>query len=145
MPGKEGTVFELEMPAKAKYVSLARLMAASIARRMNFAEESIDDLKIAISEMCTNAIVHAGNGLAERPPITVRYVEGDGFLTVEVRDRGPGFDPGILEQKREGVLSKGFGIPLIRSLVDDFACESHIGHGTVVSITKFLKPENGKQ
>ncbi len=143
MPGKEGTVFELEMPAKAKYVGLARLMAASIARRMNFAEESIDDLKIAISEMCTNAIVHTGNGLAEKPPITVRYVEGDGFLNVEVRDQGPGFDPAILDKKREGILSKGFGIALIKSLVDEFECDSRVDGGTVASITKYLKPENG--
>ncbi len=118
-------------------------MAASIARRMNFAEESIDDLKIAISEMCTNAIVHTGNGLAEKPPITVRYVEGDGFLNVEVRDQGPGFDPAILDKKREGILSKGFGIALIKSLVDEFECDSRVDGGTVASITKYLKPENG--
>lgn len=143
MPGEEGTAFELEMPAKAKYVGLARLLAGSIARRMRFTEESIDDLKIAISEMCTNAIVHTADGKEVNPPILVRYLAGKGFLTVEVRDQGPGFDPRcVLDRERSDLLSKGFGIPLIKSLVDTFECESHPQGGTVVSITKFLEAEN---
>ncbi len=140
MPREETSEFELEMPAQAKYVGLARLLAGSIARRMRFSEESIDDLKIAISEMCTNAIVHTGNGDATKPPILVRYLAGDGFLTIEVRDRGPGFDPAcVLDREREDLLGKGFGIPLIRSLVDVFECDSRPGSGTVISITKFVE------
>lgn len=137
MPQEETTEFELEMPAQAKYVGLARLLASSIARRLRFSEDSIDDLKIAISEVCTNAIVHTGNG--DKPPILVRYLAGDGFITIEVRDRGPGFDPAcVLDRERGDLLSKGFGIPLIRSLVDVFECDSSPGSGTVVSITKFV-------
>ncbi len=140
MPRDETTEFELEMPAQAKYVGLARLLAGSIARRLRFSEESIDDLKIAISEMCTNAIVHTGNGEPSKPPILVRYLAGDGFLTIEVRDRGPGFDPAcVLDRERDDLLGKGFGIPLIRSLVDVFECDSSPGSGTVVSITKFVE------
>ena len=139
MPREKATEFELEMPAKAKYVGLARLLAGSIARRLRFSEESIDDLKIAISEMCTNAIVHTGNGDATKPPVRVRYLAGDDFLTIEVRDQGPGFDPAcVLEREREDLLGKGFGIPLIRSLVDEFECDSSPGGGTVVTITKFV-------
>jgi len=141
--GRERDVaFELEMPAKAKYVSLARLLAGSIARRMKFSEECIDDLKIAVSEMCTNAIVHTGNGTAEKPAILVRFLAGTDHLTIEVRDQGPGFDTGlILGCERSELLDKGFGIPLIQSLVDVFECDSHPKGGTVVSVTKYLRPE----
>jgi serine/threonine-protein kinase RsbW len=143
LPGDEGTAFELEIPAKAQYVGLARLLASSIARRMRFAEESIDDLKIAISEMCTNAIIHTGNGKGDKAPILVRFLAGDGFLTIEVRDEGPGFDPSlILNRERTDLLGKGFGIPLIRSLVDVFECDSHPKSGTIISITKYLDDEN---
>lgn len=145
MPENKGMAFELEMPAKPAYVGLARLLAGSIARRMRFTEENIDDLKLAISEMCTNAIVHTGNGDGEKPAIIVRYLAGDDFLTVEVKDEGPGFDPSrVIDREREDLLSKGFGIPLIKSLVDVFECDSQPQSGTVVSITKFLKPDNGE-
>ncbi len=145
LPGDEGKAFELEMPARAKYVGLARLLAGSIARRMRFSEESIDDLKIAISEMCTNAIVHTGNGKEGKSPITVRYLAGDGYLTVEVSDQGPGFDPGlVLGRERTDLLSRGFGIPLIKSLVDVFECDSHSQGSTTVSITKYLDGEKNE-
>lgn len=145
MPEKKGKAFELEMPAKAKYVGLARLLAGSIARRINFTEENIDDLKIAISEMCTNAIVHTSNGVKDVPPIVVRYLAGDDFLTVEVEDQGPGFDPEcVLDQEGRDLLGKGFGIPLIMTLVDVFECDSDPQSGTVVSITKFLQSEKGE-
>ena len=110
---------------------------------MRFTEESIDDLKIAISEMCTNAIVHTGNGREGKAPILVRFLVGAGFLTIEVSDRGPGFDPSrVLDNEPTDLLNRGFGIPLIKSLVDDFACDSRLQEGTVVSITKFLDGEN---
>jgi serine/threonine-protein kinase RsbW len=145
LPDREGMPFELEMPAKAKYVGLARLLAGSIGRRMRFSEESIDDLKLAISEICTNAIVHTGDGDTERPPILISYLLCKDFITVTVKDQGPGFDPGlILDREREGLLSKGFGIPLIKSLVDVFECDSHPKSGTIVTITKFLKPEKSE-
>ncbi len=136
--------FELEIPANAKYISLARLLAGSIARHMNFSEDSVDDLKIAVSEMCTNAVIHTGNGTARKAPITIRYIVGEASLTIEVRDQGPGFDPlCVLESQPSELLEKGFGIPLIRSLVDVFECDSSPGGGTRVSITKFL-PGGGK-
>jgi serine/threonine-protein kinase RsbW len=130
--------FELEIPAKPKYVGLARLLAGSIARRMSFSEENIDDLKLAISEMCTNAIVHAGNGGSA--PILVHYAAGDDFLRIWVKDQGPGFDPSTVEGERRELLTKGFGIPLIKSLVDVFECDSRPESGTVVTITKYRRP-----
>jgi serine/threonine-protein kinase RsbW len=133
--------FELEIPAKPKYVGLARLLAGSIARRMSFSEENIDDLKLAISEMCTNAIVHSGNGDEDKPPIIVHYFASGDFLRVWVKDQGPGFDPStLMEGDRKELLTKGFGIPLIKSLVDVFECDSRPESGTVVSITKFRNP-----
>jgi serine/threonine-protein kinase RsbW len=139
LSGDKKVAFELEIPAKAKYISLARLFAGSIARRMNFSEDSVDDLKIAVSEMCTNAVVHTGNGTADKPPINIRFIVGEESLTIEVQDQGPGFDPRcVLESQPSELLEKGFGIPLIRSLVDVFECHSSPGGGTKVSITKFL-------
>ncbi len=141
MQGNPERCYELEIPAKAQYVSLARLLASSIARSMLFPEEDVDDLKVAVSEMCTNAIVHSGNGTADKPPILVRYFAGEDYLRVEVSDRGPGFDIGcVLSRERTDLLEKGRGIPLIQCLVDEFRCDSQPGSGTVVTVVKYLRP-----
>ncbi|MGQ9536786.1 MAG: ATP-binding protein [Actinomycetota bacterium] len=146
MSADKNLAFELEIPAKAKYISLARLFAGSIARRMNFSEDSVEDIKIAVSEMCTNAVIHTGNGAMEKPPINIRFIAGEDALTIEVRDQGPGFDPRcVLNRPPADLLEKGFGIPLIRSLVDVFECDSSPQGGTRVSITKFLPGRQGGQ
>ena len=134
---KNANVVELEIPAKPRYVGVARLIVSSLARMLDFHEESIDDLKIAISELCTNAIVHSNDQDIEYP-ITIRYSSGDDFLAVEVQDRGPGFDVSCVGRVREdGLVERGFGIPLIKSLVDDFQCTSEPEAGTCITITKF--------
>jgi serine/threonine-protein kinase RsbW len=145
MPDSPERCYELEIPAKAQYVSLARLLASSIARSMSFPEEDVDDLKVAVSEMCTNAIVHSGNGTAEKPPILVRYCAGRDYLRVQVSDRGPGFDIGcVLNRERTDLLEKGRGIPLIQCLVDEFQCDSQPGSGTVVTVVKYLRPRESQ-
>ncbi len=134
---KEGTVIELEIPAKPRYVGVVRLIASSLARMQDFREEAIDDLKIAISELCTNAIIHTSNkgGLS---PVVVRYITGDDFIQVEVQDNGPGFDAACVGRLREnGLVEKGYGIPLIKSLVDEFFCDSDPATGTRIRITKY--------
>ncbi len=134
---KQATVIELEMPAKPRYVGVARLITSSLARMQNFREEAIDDLKIAISELCTNAIIHTSNK-GELSPVVVRYITGDNYIQVEVQDNGPGFDAACVGRVREnGLVEKGFGIPLIKSLVDEFFCDSDPATGTCIRITKF--------
>ncbi len=52
-----GEVVELEIPARAEFVALARLVVSAIAASdSTLADERIDDLKLAVSEACTNAI-----------------------------------------------------------------------------------------
>lgn len=50
---------EVKIPAKPEFVGVIRLTLSGIASRMGFAYEEIEDLKIATSEACTNAVQHA--------------------------------------------------------------------------------------
>ena len=50
---------EMKIPAKPDYLSVIRLTLSGIASRMGYTFEVIEDLKIAVSEACTNAIQHA--------------------------------------------------------------------------------------
>lgn len=120
-----GEVIELEIPARAEFVALARLVVSALASSdSNLADERIDDLKLAVSEACTNAIeAHDAAGSSER--VLVRCMAGAETLEVCVEDRGHGFDPTGLPDHPPVTdpdrlkFERGLGIPLIKALVDE--------------------------
>ena len=138
-------VVELEIPARAEFVALARLVVSSLASaRREIADDRIDDLKLAVSEACTNAIeAHGASEVDER--VLLRWWEGDDRLQVSVEDQGPGFDPGRLRDHPPVTdperlnFERGLGIPLIRTLVDevDFTASQR---GTRVSLVMYCGP-----
>lgn len=138
-------VIELEIPARAEYVGLARLVVSSLASgRRALAEERIDDLKLAVSEACTNAIeAHHDLDVSER--VIVRCAEADDRLEVSIEDRGKGFDPDLLPEHPPVTdperlnFERGLGIPLIRTLVDEVAFEPS-SEGTAVRMVMYCDP-----
>jgi len=137
--GRAGEVIELEIPAKAEFVALARLVVSALAASdSNLADERIDDLKLAVSEACTNAIeAHGAAGTQER--VLVRCRAHDESLEVCVEDQGHGFDPSQLPDHPPVTdpdrlkFERGLGIPLIRALVDEVEF-SPTGRGTAVRL-----------
>jgi serine/threonine-protein kinase RsbW len=131
-----GEVIELEIPARAEFVALARIVVSALASSdSNLADERIDDLKLAVSEACTNAIeAHDAAGSSER----VR-VAGTDTLEVCVEDRGHGFDPTGLPDHPPVTdpdrlkFERGLGIPLIKALVDEVEFNP-TGEGTAVRL-----------
>jgi serine/threonine-protein kinase RsbW len=141
-------ILELEIPASPEYIAIARLVVSSIASsRRNLPDDRIDDLKLAVSEACTNAIEAYGpptqNGADERVRIQVR--DDDEKLEVKVADSGPGFDPNDLPSHPPVTdpdrlnFERGLGIPLIRTLVDDVQFASS-PEGTSVRMTVYGEP-----
>jgi serine/threonine-protein kinase RsbW len=138
-------ILELEIPASAEYIAIARLVVSSIvSSRRNLPDDRIDDLKLAVSEACTNAIEAYGpNRPDDRVKILVQ--DDDEKLQVDVEDQGPGFDlealpthPPVTDPERLN-FERGLGIPLIRTLVDDVEFESGDG-GTLVRMTVYGEP-----
>src|SRR5438270_926837 len=135
-------VLELEIPARAEFVALVRLVVSSVAStRRVLADERIDDLKLAVSEACTNAIeAHDAVDVVEH--VVVRLVEGDDRLEISIDDRGAGFDPESLPEHPPVTdperlnFERGLGIPLIRTLVDEVDFDSSTA-GTSVRLTIF--------
>jgi serine/threonine-protein kinase RsbW len=130
----DGAVVELEIPARAEFVALARLVVSSFASTsFGLEDDRIDDLKIAVSEACTNAIeAHDAADTDER--VLIRCDDNEGHLEVRIEDRGRGFDPESLPEHPPVTdptrlkFERGLGIPLIRSLVDDLdITSSHDG------------------
>ena len=130
---------QLEIPAGAEFVALARLVVSAMAAgETQLSDDRVDDLKIAVSEACTNAIeAHGAADTAER--VLVRCRDDDEHLEVLIEDRGAGFDPSELPEHPPVTdpdrlnFERGLGIPLIRALVDDVEFSSS-GQGTAVKL-----------
>ena len=132
---------EMRVPCDTRFLSVVRLTAAGAAARAGLAVGDIDDLKVATSEACTNAIEHAYPAAAEGacPAITIRITVKSGELRIEVEDEGVGFDPKRLPkvQLEERVQEEGgLGIYLMHTLMDEVRIESAPGSGTKVTMVK---------
>jgi serine/threonine-protein kinase RsbW len=139
MAGTEEWV-RLVFPPHAKFVSIARLAVAGVAARTELTVDDIDDLKVAVSEACTNAIDHAFEGRAAEAvvPIEVTIYPAPGELRVEVVDEGSGFDPKRVPRPDGELHDKqgGLGLYLIERLMDRVEVQSAPGSGTRVVMTK---------
>src|ERR687897_1214561 len=114
-----GRVVRLTIPAKAEYISLSRLALAGLSRVRAFSDETLADLKLALTEACSNSVRHAYEDGEGHVDISFELLEDR--LIVEVADDGPGFEPGEIagnggdEELSEG----GLGIAIIRSIADE--------------------------
>jgi serine/threonine-protein kinase RsbW len=139
-------VVELAIPARPAYLSLVRLVvdAAVGSLAPGLASARLDDLKIAVTEACSNAI-EAHEAIYAEGPVVVRCLVGDDHVTVQVVDRGRGFDPDRVEtlpaatDPRRLRHESGLGIPLMRTLTDEVAF-TPADDGTTVSLTVFRPP-----
>ena len=148
MEGAADRVLCLEIPPRAEFVAVARLVVSTAAKsRRSLADDRVADLTLALSEACTNAIeAHDAKDEADR--VTVRVDEDDDRLVVTVEDRGPGCDlmelpthPAVTDPNRLN-FERGLGIPIIRNLVDEVTFTSDDG-GTTVTMVLRCPPSIG--
>lgn len=119
---------ELELPARSAYVGVARLVLGALGRAAGLAEDSVDDLKIAASEACANAVYrHEEAGIDS--PVTVRFAEHADRVEVQVGDRGPAFDPAELDGDAEPYSRLRMSRALLKGLVDDCEIRAQPGGG----------------
>jgi serine/threonine-protein kinase RsbW len=114
----------LTIPAKPEYITLGRLALTGIARMREepLSQEVLGDLKLALTEACTNSVRHAygeNGGLVE-----ILYELHPDRLVVEVRDQGEGFEPSAGARTAtpaadEDLVEGGLGIAIIQALADE--------------------------
>lgn len=112
---------ELHLPPDVQYVGLARLVVTVAARQAGMADERVEDLKIAVSEATTNAILAHRRTDEPRPVVLSFGPTAQDAFGVTIIDTGPGFDPPPPEagMMREWTDEGGLGVTLIRGLADD--------------------------
>ncbi|HAR62279.1 MAG: hypothetical protein DKM50_12795 [Candidatus Margulisiibacteriota bacterium] len=138
----ENQKVEIKIPSLSEYVGVVRLAASGIANRLKFNHEEIEDIKIAVSEACTNAVQYAYPGkLGE---IEIVFVVKKDQLEVIVKDNGRGFDinrPASGSENNPDLPEKvglGLGITFMKSLMDEVEYDSEIGRGTIVKLVKYV-------
>lgn len=112
---------ELHLPPDVQYVGLARLVVCAAARQAGMIGERVEDLRIAVSEAITNAVV-AHRRVGQASPVVLRFgTNDDGCFEVTVVDTGPGFQPLPPEPMngRDWAIEGGLGVIIIRGLTDD--------------------------
>ena len=132
-----GHVVRLRFPAKAEYIVLGRLALTSFARLRPLTDEELSDLKLALTEACTNSVRHAyegGDGVVE-----ILYELHPDRLVVEVTDEGEGFTPPAdAEMPDELSEEGGLGIAIIQALSDELEIGERAGGGSRLRFVKLL-------
>jgi serine/threonine-protein kinase RsbW len=123
---------ELALPRDARYVGVMREVAGCILTELEAPGEAVEDVQLAVTEACANAVRHAV-GTAE---YSVRFAVAEDSCEIEIVDVGPGFTP-----ENEGAAQydldseSGRGLTLIRALVDDMEFDRD-GQGNRIRLTK---------
>ncbi len=134
MRTKTPELVEIRIPRRAEFVRVARMAACAVASHMDFTYDVVKDVELAVAEACANAVEHVADETCDE--ITVRFSIGDDRLTMEVVDKGEGFDP---EQAGKADWSEpgGLGLIVIRELMDEMQVACDPSAGTCVRMVKF--------
>lgn len=111
---------EIRIPARPEYVGVVRLALAALARGASLDEEKLDELKIAVSEACTNSVMAQGEAGEESPVRVSWQIDGD-TVTIEIVSAAA---PSASERMEDtqGISTRvRMSEDLLRSLVDDYS------------------------
>ena len=138
--GVEGRTVRLTIPAKPEYITLSRLALTGLSRVRPLPDETLADLKLALTEATSNSVRHAyGDDGGGRVEITFELREDR--LIVEVSDDGAGFEPAVGDANGTGeeeLSEGGLGIAIIRSIADELEIGSGPKGGSRLRFTKLL-------
>ncbi len=129
-------VVALSIPAKAEYIVLCRLALAGLAQVRAVDAEVLADLKLALTEACSNSIRHAYDA-GRAGEVEVRYELTGETLAVEVADEGSGFDLDAQGELGGELDEGGLGIAIIRALTDELAIDTD-GERSRLRFVKYL-------
>jgi serine/threonine-protein kinase RsbW len=135
-----GELFTLDIPAKAEYVALGRLALAGLLRSGGFSEDAVADLKLALTEACSNSVRHAHDRHDGQVHLAFTLTNAD--VTIQIRDEGAGFHEDDVDcPECQGlpeleVADGAMGISIIRAIVDDFRLDKPTDGGSMLVLTK---------
>ena len=133
----------LEFLSRSSNEGFARVAAAGFAAQLDPTLDELGDIKTAVSEAVTNAIVHAYPDELGRIVLKLKLLPGN-VLELTVRDWGKGIDN--VEQARKPLFTtggserSGMGFTIMESFMDKLTVRSVPGKGTTVQMRKRIAP-----
>jgi serine/threonine-protein kinase RsbW len=122
--------FELTLPARAENVAVVRHAFGGLGEALDVPDHALADVKLAVTEACTNVVVHAYG--EDEGPMAVSAALREGRLTVVVADEGRGIVP------RPDSPGLGLGLPLIATLAESLELGTGDADETEVRMTFVL-------
>ena len=114
----------LTLPARAENIALVRHVIGALAESLALPPKTIEDIRLAVTEACTNVVRHAYRDRPDEGPLEIVIEPESDCLTVVVADRGRGILP---NPSSEG---PGLGLPLIAALADELEIERSRSSGS---------------
>lgn len=139
MKSKASNYIVLEFPSRSSNEGFARSAAACFAAQMDPTLNELEDIKTAVSEAVTNAIVHAYPASLGKVKMKMRICEGN-LLEIMVKDHGRGI--GDIDKARQPMFTtggeerSGMGFTIMESFMDRVSVRSSVGKGTTVVMRK---------
>ena len=144
----ETNYIKLEFPSTSSNEAFARTAAAAFAAQLDPTLEELGDIKTAVSEAVTNAIVHGYPDTLGRIAMRLRIIKGS-TLEISIRDWGKGIAD--VQQAMTplyttgGEERSGMGFTIMGSFMDKLRVRSSPGKGTTVVMQRFISPRQGKR
>ena len=139
---KAENYIKLEFPSKSANEALARAAVGAFAAQLDPTLDELGDLKTAVSEAVTNAIVHAYPDSVGTVWLRARILDGD-RLELTVKDKGRGIAD--VQQARQPLFTtggeerSGMGFTIMESFTDKLRVRSRPGAGTTVTMQRRIR------
>src|SRR3954465_15842278 len=127
----------LRIPARAEYITLGRLALTGLSRLQELSDETLADLKLALTEACSNSVRHAARA-GRTGCVQINYDLQPDRLVIEVSDDGPGFDYVEADGEDRELTEGGLGLAIIKSISDEFELSDRDGGGARLRFVKKL-------
>ncbi|MCC8076796.1 MAG: anti-sigma F factor [Oscillospiraceae bacterium] len=146
MRTKSENYIKLEFPGKSANEALARSAVAAFAAQMDPTMDELGDIRTAVSEAVTNAIVHAYPDEIGTVWLTARILKNGEYLEIIVRDKGRGIEN--VEQARQPLFTtggeerSGMGFTIMETFTDRLTVRSRPGAGTTVTMLRRIRKKH---
>src|SRR5690554_3264911 len=124
----------LTIPAQAEYIDIVRLTLYGVAHKVGFSYEEIEDMKVAVSEACTNAVLHAYDS-QHLGLLDITFDLDQDEMCITVKDTGSSFQHeetvnksvSLHNQSLDKIVPGGLGIYMMHVLMDSVEFHTDLG------------------